>query len=93
MTLVALPEVSTTAEFKERVEHACETYHIEYDAVVTRLLEEWMDGHVPLDIEPDPDFVASAREAFRSESIQQTLHDLSEHYNPKRTYNQAKKVS
>jgi glutamate/tyrosine decarboxylase-like PLP-dependent enzyme len=46
-----------------------------------------------LEIEPDPDFVASAREAFRSESIQQTLHDLSEHYNPKRTYAHAKKVS
>ena len=93
MTLVALPEINTTTEFKERVEHACETHHIDYNAVVTRLLEEWMDGHIPIDIEPDPDFVASAREAFRSESIRQTLHDLNEHYDPMRTYPQAKKVS
>ena len=93
MTLVALPEVSTTTAFKERVEHTCEIYHLNYDAVVTRLLEEWMDGHIPIEIEPDPDFVASAREAFRSDSVQNTLHELSEHYNPKRTYAQAKKVS
>lgn len=92
MARVALPEITTTSEFKERVEHACETYHLGYDAVVTRLLEEWLDGHIPLEIEPDPDFVASAREAFRSKSFQQTLHELSEHYNPKRLYSQAKKV-
>ena len=93
MTGVALPEISTTTAFKERVEHTCEAYHLNYDTVVTQLLEEWMNGHIPLEIEPDPEFVASAREAFRSKSVQQTLHDLSEHYNPKRTYAHAKKVS
>ncbi|MCP4397914.1 MAG: hypothetical protein GY801_11540 [bacterium] len=93
MTLVALPEVSTTTAFKERVEQTCEMYHLDYDTVVTRLLEEWMDGHIPLEIEPDPDFVASAREAFHSESVRHTLHKLNEDYDPKRIYAKAKKVS
>ena len=92
MQLVALPEVSTTTEFKKRVEHACKTFHLDYEAVVTRLLEEWMNGHILLNIEPDLDFVASAREAFRSKSVQRTLHELSERYDPKRTYAHVMKV-
>ncbi len=93
MTIVALPEINTTKEFKGRVEHACKTYHLDYDAVVTRLLEEWMDGYIPFKIEPDSDFVASAREAFRSENVRHTLHELNEYYDPKRTYAHAKKIS
>jgi len=46
MQLVALPEVSTTTEFKKRVEHACKTFHLDYEAVVTRLLEEWMNTQI-----------------------------------------------
>lgn len=93
MELVVLPEVNTTLAFKERVEQMCETSHLNYDAVITRLLEEWMDGHISLEMEPDPDFVASAREAFRSETIQHALHELSDRYDPQRTYPQAKTVS
>ena len=43
MALVVLPEISTTTECKERVEHTCNAYHIDYDAAVTRLFEEWPD--------------------------------------------------
>ncbi len=85
--------MSTTTAFKERVEQTCERCHLNYDAIVTRLLEEWLDGHIPIKIETDPVFVASAREAFRSDSVQNTLHELSEHYNPKCIYVQVKKVS
>ena len=45
-----------------------------------------MDGHISLEIEADPDFVASAREAFRSGTVQHALHELSDDYDPKRTY-------
>ena len=52
-----------------------------------------MDGYIQLEIEPDSDFVATVREAFRSENVRHTLHELNEHYDPKRTYAHAKKVS
>jgi hypothetical protein len=87
-----LPKITATPEFKARIEHACEECHVAYATVVTRLLEEWMNGTIPLEIEPDPDFVASAREAFRSESVQQTLTQLGTQYDSTRTYPHAVKV-
>ncbi len=81
-----LPEIVTTSEFKERVEHTCKTLQVQYAAVVTHLLEEWINGTIALEIEPDPEFAASAREAFRSEDVKQTLKQLEMQYDPTRTY-------
>jgi hypothetical protein len=81
-----LPEITITSEFKARLERTCEECHVAYATLVTRLLEEWMNGNIPLNVEPDPDFVASAREAFQTESVQQTLMQLGTRYDPTRTY-------
>ncbi len=86
MTQQVLPEIVTTSEFKERVEQTCKTLQVQYAAVVTHLLEEWINGTIVLEIEPDPEFVASAREAFRSENVKQTLKQLETLYDPTRTY-------
>ena len=42
--------------------------------------------------EPDPEFIASAREAFNSEEVQQTLQQLGERFDPQRTYPHAQKA-
>ena len=87
-----LPEVITTPEFKERVDHACQASHLPYTQVVIRLLEEWMNGNIAVEGEPDPDFVASAREAFQSAKVQDALKQLGEHFDPHRTYPHALKA-
>ncbi len=87
-----LPEIETTPEFKERVEHNCQEFNLNYETVVTSLLEEWMNGNIPLSIEPDPEFVASAREAFASGKTKQTLKKLGRRYDPTRTYPNAVKA-
>lgn len=87
-----LPKIMTTPEFKERVEHTCKEFQVTYATVVTRLLEEWLNGNIALEIEPDSDFVASTHEAFRSESVQQTLKQLGMQYDSKRTYPRAVNV-
>ncbi|MDI6794009.1 MAG: hypothetical protein QME81_14290 [bacterium] len=92
MAQETLLEVMTTPEFKERVEHTCQEFHLNYATVVIRLLEEWLNGDIRLDIEPDPEFVASAHEAFRSEQVQQTLKQLGTQYDPTRTYPHALKA-
>ena len=74
------------------VEHTCKEFQVTYATVVIRLLEEWLNGNISLEIEPDPDFVASTREAFRSESVQQTLKQLGMQYDSKRTYPHAVNV-
>ena len=88
-----LPEVTTTPEFKARVQKACQTLHVAYDDVVIRLLEAWLNETADLDAEPDPDFVASAREALQSEAVQDAITRLGQQYDPHRTYPQAQPVS
>jgi hypothetical protein len=63
-----------------------------YVTVVLRLLEKWVAGDIDLDIEPDPEFVASAHEAFRTEAVQKALQQLGEHYDANRTYPNAVKA-
>ena len=87
-----LPEITTTPEFKERLEHACQASQLPYTQVVIRLLEEWMNGNIAVDFEPDPDFVASAREAFQSEKVQHALRQLGEQFDSSRTYPHAIKA-
>ena len=42
-----LPEITTTLEFNERVEHTCQEFHLAY-ATVVRLLEELIKGTIHL---------------------------------------------
>jgi len=81
-----LPSVKTTPEFKKQVEDACQSVQLQYADVILQLLQEWMRGEIDVIQEPDPDFVASAQEALRSESVQNALKELGEHYIPNRTY-------
>ena len=87
-----LPSVKTTPEFKKRVEDACQSIQLQYSEVVIRLLQEWITGTIEVTQEPDPDFIASAQEALRSEPVQNAIKELAEHYTP-RTYPHAIKVS
>ena len=89
---ILLPAVETTPEFKEKVDQTCRTAGLPYSAVVLGLLRKWMDQDMGPDIEPDPDFAASAREAFKSERVQQAIRRLAEEHDPGRTYPHAVKI-
>jgi len=75
---ILLPAVETTPEFKEKVEQTCRTAGISYSAAVLGLLRKWTDQDIGPDIEPDPEFMASACEAFRSERVQKAIRRLAE---------------
>jgi len=81
-----LPEIMTTSEFKAQVEHACQSFHVNYSTVVTCLLEAWMRGDVLLDIEPDHDFLSNAHKALRSDKVRQAIRQLGTRYDPDRRY-------
>jgi len=89
---ILLPAIETTPEFKEKIEQTCHSAGLSYSAVVLRLLRLWTDQKISPDIEPDPEFVASAREAFGSEGVQQSLRRLAEEFDPDRTYPHAVKI-
>ncbi len=90
---IFLPAVETTPEFKEKVEQTCRTAGLPYPLLVLRLLRKWIDQDTGADTEPDPDFVANAHEAFKSERVQQSLRRLAEGYDSGRTYPHAVKIS
>jgi len=79
---ILLPAIETTPEFKEKIDQRCRLAGLPYSAVVLHLLRIWMNQEIRL--EPDPEFVASAREAFRSEGVQQSLRRLAEEFDPAR---------
>lgn len=81
-----LPPIRTTPELKEKVVQACESLELKYATVITRLLTDWVTGKIELNMELDSDFIASAREAFASEGVQDALKELAENYDPERTY-------
>ncbi len=89
---ILLPAIETTPEFKEKIEQRCHLAGLPYSAVVLHLLRIWMNQEIRPDVEPDPEFVASAREAFRSEGVQQSLRRLAEEFDPGRTYPNAVKI-
>lgn len=86
-----LPGIKTTPEFKKQVEQACNSADLTYPAVVVQLLKDWISGKITI-TEPDPDFVAAAQEAFRSENVQQSLKKLGEKFDPDRTWPNAVKI-
>ncbi len=92
MARETLPEIETTPEFKERVERDCREFNLNYATVVKSLLEEWMSGNFLLEIEPDPGFVARAREAFAAGQARQALKRLGQRHDPTRTYPHAVKA-
>ena len=87
-----LPEIATSTTFKKKIAQQCDKLHVSYGTVVLRLLEKWVAGDIDLDIEPDPEFVASAHEAFRTEAVQKALQQLGERYDANRTYPNAVKA-
>ena len=89
---ILLPAVETTPEFKEKVEQTCRTAGISYSAAVLGLLRKWTDQDIGPDIEPVPEFMASACEAFRSERVQKAIRRLAEKHDPGRTYPHAVKI-
>jgi len=90
---VTLPPIRTTPELKEKVVRACESLDLKYATVITHLLREWVTGKIELNMGLDSDFIASAREAFASDGVQNTLRELAENYDPERTYPNAIKIS
>ena len=92
-TVTLFPEITTDPEFKNRVEQACEASHLTYADVVTRLLNQWLNGMIDLENEPDPDFVTHAREALRSENVRNAMKRLGERFDARRTYPNAIKVA
>ncbi len=92
-TVTLFPEITTDPEFKNRVEHACKASHLTYADVVTRLLNQWLNGMIDLENEPDPDFVINAREALRSENVRNAMKRLGEQFDARRTYPNAIKIA
>jgi len=88
-----LPSVKTTPEFKKRIEDACASVQLPYSDVILQLLQEWIAWEIDVTQEPDPDFVASAQEALRSEHVQKALKKLGENYIFHRAYPHAIKAS
>ena len=89
---VTLPAVRATSELKNKVIQGCESMNLNYSTVVTCLLSGWVTGKIQLNLELDPDFIASAKEAFASDEVQKIIGELAESYNPDRTYADAVKA-
>ncbi|MBL4621957.1 MAG: hypothetical protein JKY89_06120 [Immundisolibacteraceae bacterium] len=76
MKLATLPPVRSDEDFKEKVMKACNQVGLSYSVVLTKLLEDWLQGSHKLEFELDQDFINSCKRVINSDKAKDIFMDL-----------------